>query len=479
MQTDHSVHGAPPVLEKRMGVWSATALNMSNMIGVGPFITLPILTTAMGGPQALVGWAVALMVTIPDAMVWSELGASRPGSGGTYRWLRDGFGSETWGRLMAFLFLWQLILSGPLEIGSGYIGFLQYLNYLWPGVLDPSGHPSAKGGCVLVALGVMIIAMLWRRIGSIAKLTLVGWAGIIICVGMALVCGLSHFDGAKAFDWGRDVNGFLLGFTFGQVGAAARVGIYDFLGYYDICYLGDEVKEPGRTIPRAVIVSLLAVGTIYIGLNLALVGTIPWREFVPHESHPDTAPFVFSILIERVWGPLAAKVFTLLLLWTAVFCIFALLLGYSRIPYAAARDGLFLRSFARLHPTKHFPHWSLMVFGVLSIAAGFLTLQTLLDTLVTLRIVVQFIGQIAALVLLRRREPALERPYRVWLYPLPLLLALAGWIFVFSTAGMRTILLSVLSLVAGSAAYLIWAAIARKWPFAGERTGRMSASQDS
>lgn len=448
-----------------MGPWSATALNMSNMIGVGPFITLPILTTAMGGPQALLGWAVALLITIPDAMVWSELGAAQPGSGGTYRWLREGFGRETWGRLMSFLFLWQLILSGPLEIGSGYVGFMQYLNYLWPGVLDAHGHVSGKGGCVLVVVGLIIIALLWRRIGSIAKLTLVGWVGVIVCVGMALVCGLSHFDAGKAFDWGRDSNGFLLGFTFGSIGAAARVGIYDFLGYYDVCYLGDEVKEPGKTIPRAVITSLLLVAAIYVGLNLALVGAIHWSEFVPHDQHPETAPFVFSILIERLWGVTAAKIFTVLLLWTAVFCVFALLLGYSRIPYAAARDGLFFRAFAKLHPTKHFPHLSLLAFGLLSIAAGFLTLQVLLDTLVTLRIVVQFIGQITALVLLRKNEPALERPYRVWLYPLPLLLALVGWVFVFSTAGLQTIGWSVLSLVVGSLAYVAWAAVEGKWPF--------------
>lgn len=475
MQTDHTVHAAPPALERRMGVWSATALNMSNMVGVGPFITLPILTTAMGGPQAIFGWFVALLITIPDAMVWSELGAAKPGSGGTYRWLREGFGSETWGRLMAFLFLWQLIVSGPLEIGSGYIGFLQYLNYLWPGVLDAHTRPTFKGGCVLVVVGLLIIAILWRRIGSIATLTLVGWVGVILCVGMALVCGLSHFDAGKAFDWSRDTNGFLLGFTFGSMGAAARIGIYDFLGYYDICYLGDEVKQPGKTIPRAVITSLLAVAVIYVGLNLALVGSIHWSEFVPNDKHPETAPFVFSILIERAWGTTAAQVFTVLLLWTAVFSIFALLLGYSRIPYAAARDGLFLRVFAKLHPTKHFPHLSLLAFGVLSIAAGFLTLQTLLDTLVALRIVVQFIGQIVALVLLRKHEPGLERPYRVWLYPLPLLLALAGWAFVFGTAGWTTILWSLLSIAAGSLGYLLWAAMTGKWPFSMDRTEKMSA----
>src|SRR5213080_729997 len=119
-------------LLRRFGVVQATALNMSNMIGVGPFITIPLLMSALGGPQAMLGWIVAVLIAIPDGMVWSELGAAMPGSGGSYLYLREGYGRETFGRLIAFLFIWQFILSGPLEIASGYIGFARYTNYIWP-----------------------------------------------------------------------------------------------------------------------------------------------------------------------------------------------------------------------------------------------------------------------------------------------------------------------------------------------------------
>jgi amino acid transporter len=117
-------------LSRRFGLLQATALNMSNMIGIGPFITIPILMTALGGPQAMIGWAVAVLVTIPDGLVWSEFGAAMPGSGGSYVYLREAYGRERFGRLVAFLFIWQFILSGPLEIASGYIGFSRYARYI-------------------------------------------------------------------------------------------------------------------------------------------------------------------------------------------------------------------------------------------------------------------------------------------------------------------------------------------------------------
>src|SRR5829696_9391943 len=154
----------PSQLPRRFGLLQATALNMSNMIGIGPFITIPLLMSALGGPQAMIGWFIAVLIAIPDGMVWSELGAAMPGSGGTYVYLREGYGRETYGRLMAFLFIWQFILSGPLEIASGYIGFSQYLGYIWPGAT-----PRMLLG-VAAVVGILNIALLYRRITSIAKI---------------------------------------------------------------------------------------------------------------------------------------------------------------------------------------------------------------------------------------------------------------------------------------------------------------------
>ena len=446
-----------PQLTRRFGLLSATALNMTNMIGVGPFITIPLLMSALGGPQAMLGWIVALVIVICDGMVWSELGAAMPGSGGSFNYLREAFGRLRFGRLAAFLFVWQFILSGPLEIASGYIGFAAYASYIWKGM----SRAEAIG--LITVVGVINVALLYRRIHSIAKLTVSLWIGTLITVLAVIVTGALHFDPRVAFDFPPGAFDFSLGFFLG-LGAAARVGIYDYLGYYDVCYIGDEVRDPGRVIPRSILISTAAVALIYIGINLSIIGVIPWREFVPASAHPDSS-FVVSIFMERIFGARVATVFTLLILWTAFGSVFALLLGYSRIPFAAARSGYFFRAFGRLHPTKEFPYVSLLVLGAVAILAGFFSLGTVIDALIVTRIVVQFMGQVVGLILLRRNAPDMPRPYRMWLYPVPALLALLGWIFVFATTQLRVILFGVGVLVLGCLAFLLWSWNTKRWPF--------------
>jgi len=446
-----------PHLLRRFGLLEATALNMTNMIGIGPFITIPLLLSTLGGPQAMLGWLVALLITISDGMIWSELGAAMPGSGGTYVYLREGYGRETFGRLMGFLFIWQFILSGPLEIASGYIGFTQYLGYLWPGI--------TRGQSILVVtiLGVLNILLLYRKITFIGKLTVSLWVGTILTALAVIVTGALHFDHRLAFDFPPGAFNFSLGFLFG-LGAASRIGIFDYLGYYDICYIGDEVRNPGRTIPRSIIISVIVVAMIYVAINFSIIGVVPWREFVPAEKHPESA-FIVSIFMEKIYGAGVAKIFTAMVLWTAFGSVFALLLGYSRIPYAAAVDGYFFKVFSRLHPTKNFPYLSLLVIGVISIICGFFSLGMVIDALITTRILVQFVGQILAVSLLRRNEPEMNRPYRVWLYPIPNLVALAGWIFVFATTDWPIILFGMGTLLLGVVCFLLWSRHTRQWPF--------------
>jgi amino acid transporter len=452
---------ATPHLQRRFGLLQATALNMSNMIGIGPFITIPLLMSALGGPQSMLGWIVGVLIVIPDGMVWSELGAALPGSGGSYVYLREGYGRERWGRLAAFLFIWQFILSGPLEIASGYIGFAKYSGYLWPGLGSGRGLFA-----VVVGVGLLNIALLYRTIGQIGKLTVTLWVGTLATTAAVILTGLANFDPAKAFDFPPGAFNFSVGFLLG-LGAASRVGIYDYLGYYDVCYIGDEVKDPGRVIPRSIIISIVGVALIYFAINLSIVGVVPWREFVPAAERPD-ADFIVSIFMERIYGSTVASVFTAMVLWTAFGSVFALLLGYSRIPYAAANDGYFFRVFGRLHPSKGFPYVSLLVIGGVSIVCSFLSLGVVIDALITTRIVVQFMGQIGALALLRKYRPDLPRPYRMWFYPLPALVALFGWIFLFATTDPRVIALGLVSLVLGVAAFLLWSWRKRTWPFAPE-----------
>jgi len=458
-----STAGDRPHLLRRLGLLQATALNMSNMVGVGPFITIPVLMGAIngGGPQAMLGWLVGLLIAIPDGLVWAELGAAMPGSGGSYIYLRDGYGREKWGRVMAFLFIWQFILSGPLEIGSGFIGFKQYLHYLWPGAGDVQLDRRLQ--MITVALGVAAVALLYRKITSIGKITVALWCGVLLTTGAVILAGIGHFNPRVAFDFPPGSFHFSLGFIFG-LGAAARIGIYDYLGYYDVCYIGDEVKEPHKNIPRSILISLLAIAGIYLAMNLSIIGVVPWREFAV--TDPDKpAPPIASIFIQKLYGSKAALVFTLMVLWTCFASLFALLLGYSRIPYAAAQDGAFFSVFGKLHPKKQFPHISLLLIGGLSIGASFLSLQAVIDALVTMRILVQFIGQIGAVIRLRKLKPDSARPFRMWLYPVPAALAFLGWTFLFLTADMKQIVLAVLAIASGLVAYLIWSRKQRIWPF--------------
>jgi amino acid transporter len=448
-----------PPLTRRFGLLQATALNMINMIGIGPFITIPLLMTALGGPQAMLGWIVALVIVACDGMVWSELGAAMPASGGSFGYLREAFGRETYGRLMAFLFVWQFILSGPLEIASGYIGFANYAGYLWTG-LTP-GRLLALSA----AVGVVNVALLYRRITSIATITVTLWAGTMIAVVAVIATGARHFDPHVAFDFPPDAFRFSWGFLLG-LGAASRIAVYDYLGYYDVCYIGDEVKDPGRVIPRSIVISVAAVAVLYLAINLSVIGVVPWRDFVPADAKPN-AQFVVSIFMERVYGSKIASVFTLMILWTAFGSVFALLLGYSRIPYAAARDGYFFEPFGRLHPTKGFPHVSLIVLGAVSILSSFVSLGVVIDALIATRIVVQFMGQIAGVVLLRRRAPEMARPFRIWLYPVPVVIAFIGWLFIFSTSGALVMLFGPGVLALGVLCFLAWSLQLRQWPFRG------------
>lgn len=447
-------------MERGIGMVQATAMNMSNMVGIGPFITIPILMTALGGPQAMLGWLVALIVAVADGLVWSELGAAMPGSGGTYHFLREGFGRQRWGRLMSFLFIWQFLLSGPLEIASGFIGFAQYLKYLWASASDQAVLLAAGGA------GLVTIVVLYRPIRSIGRIMVGLWIGTLVTIAAVIFTGATHFDSRLAFDFPEGAWKLTPAFWLG-LGMASRVGMYDYLGYYNICHLGDEVRDPGKTIPRSLLVSLLVVALLYVGINFSIIGIVPWRNFVPATDPP--APVV-SMMMEMVWGSDVAKVFTVFVLLTAFACCVALLLGYSRIPYAAARDGNFFKVFGRLHPAGAFPHISLLVVGLLAVVFTFLPLMTVIDALFTTRIVVQFCGQIAALMLLRRTRPDLPRPFKMWLYPLPALLAFGGWIFLLVTTDQKMLAYGALVLVLGVVAFLILAKIAGRWPFAHDQS---------
>lgn len=438
MANPHSEHG----LVRGFGLLEATALNMSNMVGVGPFLTIPLIIASMQGPQCMLGWALGAILALCDGMVWSELAAAMPGAGGTYHYLQRGFLGTRFGRLLPFLFIWQFICSGPLEIASGLIGFAQYVSYFWK---DMSvWHTRA----VIIAAGAAVMALLYRKTGEVGKLTVILWVGMLATVVWMIVSGMFRFNADIAFDFPPGAFEFSRGFALG-LGSAMLIAMYDFLGYYDICYIGGEVKHPARTIPRAILYSTIAVALIYAVMNLSIIGVVPWREAM-------TSKYIAADFMDRIYGGWAGALITIMILWTAMASVFALLLGYSRIPYAAARDGYFFAIFGELHPTGQFPYVSLLVIGALSILAGMMSLDWVISALITARILVQFLGQIAVLFYIRARRPDIELPFKMPFYPLPALIAILGWLYVFGTSGLKFILFGLGTLGVGILLFLIW-----------------------
>ncbi len=435
MDNNHSQNSESPGLVRGIGLLQATALNMSNMVGVGVFVTIPLIIAAMGGPQCMLGWVLGAILALCDGLVWSELAAALPGTGGTYLYLRAAFDKTKLGGILPFLFIWQFIFSGPLEIASGYIGFAQYVGYFW--------HDMGVTGTRLVSLavGTCVIVLLYRGITAVGKLTVVLWVGMLVTVFFVIISGFLNFNSKLAFDFPPNAFTFTTGF-FAGFGSAMLIAMYDLLGYYDICYVGGEVKNPERVIPRSIIYSVLAISCIYLLTTLSIISVVPWREAM-HSK------FIAAEFIEKLYGGKAASVVTGLVLWTAFASVFALLLGYSRIPYAAAINGHFFKIFARLHPTARFPHVSLLVIGVLSIIASLWPLDQVITALLTSRILVQFIGQIIALDYMRRHRPDIPRPFRMWLYPVPSLIALLGWTYIFVTSGWIYVSFGLLTLAAG------------------------------
>jgi amino acid transporter len=425
---------------------------MLEMIGVGPFITIPLLLSKAQGPQALAGWLLAAAVALCDGMVWAELGAAMPGTGGSYRYLSEAYGPERLGRMMSFLFIWETIFIAPLTVGSGAVGFAQYARVFF-------GHMSYwQEKALAIAVCAVITALLFRDIRSVGRLSVVMWVVVLGTLGWITISGLLHFSPALAFDWPADALKSRSNLFWG-IGSATLIAMYDYLGYNNVCFFAGEVRHPARTIPRSILLSIVVVGALYLTMNVTIIGVIPWREAI-HSS------FIISDFIGRLHGTRAAQIATALVLWTALGSVFAVLLGYSRIPYAAAVDGRFFRAFGRLHRTKNFPSFSILFLGGLSAIACFLNLDALINGMMVTQVLIQFIAQVIAVYLLRKNRPDMARPFKMPWYWLTGTIALLGWLYILLASGIRYVAAGVLLLLIGVFCYLLRARRLREWPFA-------------
>jgi fructoselysine transporter len=441
----------PSGLDRGLGLKEAVALNMIEIVGIGPFVVTSLVIKAMGGPQALIAWIAGAALATLDAFVWSELGAAMPRAGGTYVFLREAYGPGRWGRLMSFLFVWQTFVQAPLSIASASIGFARYAGYLHP--LSTLETKAVSGGLVL-----FLVVLLYRRITTIGKISVLLWAGVVGTLLWLIWGGATHFNAKMAFDF--PAGAFSLSWVwFAGLGAAMVNTVYSYWGYYNICHLGGEIRDPERNIPRGIFLSILGITVLYLAMQTSILGVVPWRE-------AQNSNFIVSTFVERLYGHHAAQAATWMVLWIALASVFSVLLGYSRVPYSAALDGNFFPLFARLHPTKHFPYVSLLALGGLAfIFSVTLKLEMAIKGILAMRLLVQFIGQAVGVILLRRRWGTERLPFKMWLYPAPAVLTMIGWAWLFWQTGTAR-KWGIAEIALGTLAFLIWARKMRQWPFA-------------
>ncbi len=439
-------------LVRGLGLFGAISANVLDMVGVGPFLTIPLAISAMGGPQAMLGWILGALLCLCDGMVWAELGSAMPNSGGPYYYLKEAYGRKGLGQLMGFIFLWQTLLAGPLIIASGAVGFAEYMNFIYPKL--------THGQLVAIAAGICLvnILLLYRDIRSIDHLSIAMTGIVIATCCWVIVSGMHSFRAANAFDFPPGAFHISTAFWAG-LGATSLIAVYDYGGYSNACLLGGEIEQPRKNIPRAVISSILLVAVLYLLMNLSIIGTLNWRNV--ERSDAIAADFMQSI-----YGHWAGLLVSLLVLVVSFGSVFANMLGFSRIPYAAAADGHFFAPFARLHKTGNFPTVSLLFIGVASALACLFSLSDLIKVLVAVQAIFQFAAQCVAVELMRRRGSECSDVYRMPLYPIPALVALLGWIYIAASSGPRFVAIGLGMVVAGGGIYLLKAKHEREWPFA-------------
>jgi basic amino acid/polyamine antiporter, APA family len=434
-----------------MGLVQSTAVNMLEMIGIGPFITIGVILSAMGGPQAILGWILGAIFSICDGMVYAELGAAMPGAGGAYIYFREAFGVRTWGRLISFLFLWETIFAAPLSISAACVGFAEYSHYFFPSLTH------AQVGVLAAFISILIAFLLYRPIKTVGRLSVILLAIVFTAMFWVITSGVIHMNAQMAFDFPPGAFHPSKPFFYG-LASATLIAMYNYGGYNNITYLGAEVKNPTRNIPRAIVLSVFMVAILYLLMSVTIIGTVPWQEAA--RSHA-----VVSDFIGKLYGSRAASLMTVLILAATLGGIFTMTLGYSRILYAAGAEGNFFKIFGRVHPLGRFPTVSLVAISLMAIPLCWLSLERLLSALMITQIIFQFIPQIFALFAMRWYRKEIPRPYSMWLYPVPAIIALVGWTYVASTPDQRQYVGSAaILLVLGLVAYLLRARAMKLWP---------------
>jgi len=410
-----------PLTNRKINLLQATSINMIDMVGIGPFVVMPFVVSQFNNGLFLWAWIFGAVTAFIDAMIWSELGAAYPLAGGTYNFHRIAYG-EKYGKLMSFLFVWQTSIQAPLVVASGAIGFAQYLTYIIQ--LTPLQEKIISGSLV-----ILVFLLLYRKIETIGKISVVMGSIVVLTILWIIVSGLMHQQHPVQLIPTGEASFFSYAF-WAAVGQGSVKTVYSFLGYYNVCHLGGEIKKPEINIPRSIFISIAGITVLYLLMNISVMGVIRWQSVLEDDK------YLVSAFMESIYGHKAGVVVTVLILCIAFSSLFAVILGYSRVPYAAAVDGNFFKVFSKLHPTKSFPYISLIFLCALGfIFSLFMKLSQVISSILAMRILIQFIAQGIGVVLLRNRFGKKKLPFKMFLFPIPVIVSMAIWLFLFVSTG--------------------------------------------
>lgn len=415
-------------LKRELGLTHATVLNMIDMVGIGPFTALPIILFALPGKFSLIPWVIGAVLGLVDGLIWAELGAAWPKAGGSYIFLQKLYKGPT-GRALAFLYVFQTSLHTPLVITSACLGFINYMHYFIP-------FDFWQGKLMMVGVVLLIMAALYRRVLDVGKIGIVLSVAVISMLLWTIITGALFFDAEIFRSNSAQPNQLGSWFTTAfwlMAGNYTSKAVYAYLGYYNVCHLGSEIKNPQKNIPSSIIISVIGIACFYLAMQFVIAGAVPQSQ-ITDENIP-----LISLLFEKAYGQGVAYIATVLLLIVAVSSLFALLLGYTRIIYAAAKEGMHFKVFAHLHPTKNFPDYALLIFGFISciFCLLFSKPSAVFRFIVVTRIFIQFIPQAIGVILLRKNKRTNELPFKMPLYPATAILSIIMWVFVFVSSGLQ------------------------------------------
>src|SRR5271170_262613 len=417
LQPSHQPSPQPSHLIRGLGLWSATAIVIGDTIGTGIFLVTSDMARAVGSVKLVfAAWLIGGLIVLFGAFCYAELGAAFPKAGGPYVYLSRGL-SPLWG----FLFGWMSsFLERPVAMATLAAGFLRFVGFLFPVVATPlfTWHIAWRFGsydytctaaqplAAAVVVAVTAINYLSVRIGGSIQvlLTSLKIGTILLIVVAGALFAKQHAIVATSLTTPLGLG------TIGAVLTALVPAMWAYNGFNDLGDLGEEILQPEKNIPRAIILGLLTVCGLYLLANVVYFHVLPLPELA--RSHHLASDVVQSLAGSRgaIWLTMAMAV-------SALGALHVVVLTGARIPYAMARDGAFFQFAARLHPTFHTPSGSLLFLGSIAALLALSGTYEELYSLFVFAVWIFFALTALALFRLRKKEPRLTRPYRAWGYP--------------------------------------------------------------